>query len=375
MHIAREGDKILAPFQHMCARLEFRAPERPKMVVPNNRLVNIMDVGRWCIVMAEENVVPLFKASGLTASKPVPVYYAAPPGVRAAPPSVPGWQVKVVPWEKLAPPALKDSKSPLVAVNLAALADLYAVRLPASPDSEGKGASGSDDRSPSAGPEPAEPRMPANKKGLTLKEPTLPANKKGLAAKEPVHPKLPANKKGLTLKEPNFQFLAGKTLVAAPFNRGIYKGNVQAQSDLLDRLNERFSQWMEDLKMKREERPQLILHVTDDGEYITGKSLLEDIEEKGALLALQEAFGGDSHAAHIGGGGSKPPSLVIMWPHLKLYAKQYDIYIKGIAANGQAFKCTSEDEMGFWTFFDFVPHPPDIVIPLIPFFPGMNFSN
>jgi hypothetical protein len=114
------------------------------------------------------------------------------------------------------------------------------------------------------------------------------------------------------------------------------------------------------LQLKFEERPLLIIYQDENGQYITGKDLLESLGDQSLFEGVVEVYRK----------AETTKELMIHFKHMNLYSEPAELHLKGRAANGSYFRATAEDEKDFRTFFDFIPRPADQVVPLVPYMPG-----
>ncbi|MBL7223241.1 MAG: hypothetical protein ISS72_05290 [Candidatus Brocadiae bacterium] len=319
-------DYVLGPVLRVWESLDMRTPSKPQLVAPTNRLMSLYDATQWYVVMPADQAVAVCRTSQVKFAKPMPVLYATPAADSRAPaPSVPGWQVKTVPWSQVASPTLNTYNKPVVALNLDALSDLYLL----------------------------DPNMRTGRGGKAL---TLSAGTRAAGRGEPVVVKPTTNKP--TVVQPARKDVA---LYVKRLGNGYTLADPNQRQKLLNDINNLTGNWMKSLRVNAQDRPQLMLYIDENNQVITGKTLLEGIKEKGALAAMVDGY---SQLKSIEDATLK---LLLMWPHLDLYSEPAEISMSGVAQNGPRFRSRDGDAEDYRTIFDFVPRPAPVIITLTPY--------
>jgi hypothetical protein len=150
---------------------------------------------------------------------------------------------------------------------------------------------------------------------------------------------------------------AAVPVYARTSNSGYYVGEVSDRQHLLGQFNATIGEWVKGMKLSKDDRAQLMIMVEDDGHVMTLGEVLGDLGERDALREVETAYAKAESAKEV----------MIVWPHLNLYSEAARLAVKGRAANGPHFRSVEEDKAEFRTFFDFVPHPADTVVPLMPY--------
>ncbi len=300
-------DVIMGPLSRAWLGMDVNRPNRPTVVTPTNRVQRIYDLTNWYVLVPQSDAQQIMDRCKNVLSKPMPVMWAAPPAMAksASPPRVASWQTKTVAWDSLALAVpVQGYDQPMVALNLAPLSDLYVMEVEF--------------------PQTASSNLTVNADSRLAKL--------------------------TTSSRPQSQIAT----LLQPVQLGFSKAGSDDRQRMIVDLNTAIGNWMDQLNVSADDRPELMLYVDETGKVITGKSLLQEMGESDALDAMTACYRAASQA---------PPAGVEL-KHYKLYSETGQLKLKGVAANGPQFRAKAEDESGFRTFFDFVPHAPENVAPL-----------